>query len=149
MFRSGPKTPLVAEFEIKIPGWLGSAGKRALLPAGFFSNNEKHLFEHSTRTYAVYYHFPHLATDDITVTLPSGWKVESAPKPVNQDAKAVAYSFSAESGPGTVHLQRTIRTDLFLVPADKYSVLRSFYQIVRTADDEQVVLLPGAALAAN
>lgn len=146
---TGSKTPLVAEFEIKIPGWLGSAGKRALLPAGFFSNNEKHLFEHSTRTYAVYYHFPHLGTDDITVTLPSGWKVESAPKPVNQDAKAVAYSFSAESGPGTVHLQRTIRTDLFLVPADKYSVLRSFYQIVRTADDEQVVLLPGAALAAN
>jgi len=146
---TGSKTPLVAEFEIKIPGWVGSAGKRALLPAGFFSNSEKHLFEHSTRTYAVYYHFPHLIADDITISLPSGWKVESAPKPVNQDAKAVAYTFSVESTPGSVHLQRTVRTDLFLVPADKYSALRSFYQIVRTADDQQVVLLPGAAVAVN
>jgi uncharacterized protein DUF3857 len=145
----GSKTPLVAEFEIKIPGWLGSAGKRALLPTGFFSNTEKHLFEHSTRTYPVYYHFPHLKSDDITIALPSGWKVESTPKPTIQDAKAVAYTFSAESGPGTLHLQRSVRSDLFMVPADKYSILRSFYQVVRTSDDQQVVLIPGAAVAAN
>jgi Domain of Unknown Function with PDB structure (DUF3857) len=146
---NGSKTPVVAEFEVKIPGWLSTAGKRELLPTGFFVNTEKHLFEHSTRTFPVYFRFPILKTDEITIALPQGWKVDSELKPLNQDAKAIAYSFSAESKQGTVHVQRSIRTDIFLVPADKYSILRSFYQYIRTADDQQIVLIPGAAVAAN
>ena len=114
----GSNAPVVAEFTVKIPGWLAAAGKRQLLPAGFFSNSEKHLFEHSNRTYPVYFHFPYLKTDNITVALPSGWKVDSDLKPINHDAKAVAYTFSVESKPGSVHLQRSIRTDILIVPAD-------------------------------
>jgi hypothetical protein len=143
----GSKTPLVAEFEVKIPGWFSAAGKRALLPTGLFSASEKHLFEHANRTHAVYYRFPYSKVDDITVALPDGWKVESELKPINQDAKAVAYTFSEESKPGSVHLQRSLRADIFLVPPDKYPVLRSFYQYVRTGDEQQVVLIPGAAVA--
>jgi Domain of Unknown Function with PDB structure (DUF3857) len=146
---STSKSPLVAEFDVKIPGWLSAAGKRALLPAGFFVANEKHLFEHSTRTYPLYFRFPYTKTDDITITLPQGWKVDSALKPINQDAKAVAYTFSADVSSGTVHFQRSLRCDLYMVPADKYSILRAFYQYVRTSDDQQIVLIPGAAVAAN
>jgi hypothetical protein len=143
------KAPLVAQFDVKIPGWLSSAGKRALLPTGFFIGAEKHMFEHSTRTFPVYFRFPFTKTDDITVTLPQGWKVDNVIKPVNQDAKAVAYTLSAEDKSGTVHLQRSIRSDLYMVPTDKYLILRAFYQFVRTADDQQVVLLPGASVAVN
>jgi Domain of Unknown Function with PDB structure (DUF3857) len=146
---TGSNAPVVAEFAVKIPGWLATAGKRQLLPAGFFTNTEKHLFEHSTRTFPVYFRFPYLKTDNVTVTLPQGWKMDSELKPINQDAKAVAYTFSVESKPGSVHLQRSIRADIFMVPADKYSILRSFFQFVRTADDQQVVLIPSAAVAAN
>jgi hypothetical protein len=143
----GSNAPLVAEFEVKIPGWITSAGKRTLLPTGFFSGNEKHLFEHATRTYPVYYPFPFSTADDINITLPDGWKVESSPKPINQDIKAAAYTFSADSTPGGVHLQRSMRADIFLVPTDKYPILRAFYQFLRTSDDQQVVLSPGAAIA--
>jgi len=143
----GSKTPLVAEFEVKIPGWMTNAGKRAMLPTGFFCGNEKHLFEHATRTYPVYYTFPFSVADDIRITLPDGWKVESFPKAINQDIKAAAYTFSADGAPGALHLQRTMRADIFLVPADKYPILRAFYQFLRTSDDQQVVLSPGAAMA--
>jgi hypothetical protein len=146
---SSAKTPLIAEFEVKIPGWLTSAGKRALMPTGFFVANEKHLFEHSTRTYPVYFRFPYKEVDDITITLPQGWKVDSELKPINQDVKAAAYTFSSSAKDNALHLQRTLRSDLYLVPADKYSVLRAFYQYVRTSDDQSVVLLPGSAVAAN
>jgi len=146
---AGSKNPLVAEFDVKIPSWLSTAGKRELLPAGFFVNNEKHMFEHSNRTFPVYYRFPFLKTDDIAIALPQGWRVDSDLKPVTQDIKAIAYSFSVASKPGTVTLQRSLRCDIFIVPADKYSILRAFYQYIRTADDQQVVLLPAAAVAAN
>jgi hypothetical protein len=143
----GSKTPLVAEFDVKIPGWVSSAGKRTLMPTGFFVGNEKHLFEHANRTYPVYYPFPFSTADDISITLPDGWKVESSPKAINQDAKAVAYTFSADGTPGALRLQRTMRADVFLVPPDKYPILRAFYQFLRTSDDQQVVLSPGSAVA--
>jgi hypothetical protein len=146
---SSSKTPLVAEFDVTIPGWLTAAGKHAMLPAGFFVANEKHLFEHPTRTYPVYYSFPYKKVDDITITLPQGWKVDSDLKPINQDAKAVAYTFSSNANGNTLRLQRTLRCDLYLVPADKYDILRAFYQYVRTADDQQVVLVPGASVVAK
>jgi hypothetical protein len=141
------KTPLVAEFEVKIPGWLSSAGKHELLPAGFFTATEKHMFEHATRTYPVYFSFPFMKTDDVTVTLPPGWKMDSPLKPINQDAKAVAYTFSVDGKEGSVHLQRSIRSDLYMLSAEQYSVLRAFYQFVRAADDQQVVLTSSATVA--
>src|SRR5208337_3971564 len=35
------ETPLVAEFDLKIPGWASNAGRRVLLPAAIFTAGEK------------------------------------------------------------------------------------------------------------
>src|SRR5208337_1095037 len=51
-------TPLVAEFDLKVPGWAASAGKRATIPAGVFTAREKHVFEHADRVYPVYFEYP-------------------------------------------------------------------------------------------
>jgi len=48
-------TPLVAEFDLKIPGWASSAGKRAIVPVGIFTANEKRIFEHANRVHPIYF----------------------------------------------------------------------------------------------
>jgi len=141
--------PLVAEFDVKIPGWVTGAGKHVLLPTGLFTAAEKHMFEHASRTFPVIFDYTYQKVDDITISLPTGWQVSSTPKPVDKDAQAVAYKLSVDGANSTVHLQRTLRNDLYMVSADKYPALRSFYQLVRSADDQQVVLQPGAAAAKN
>ena len=55
---SSSEPPLVAEFDLKVPGWVSGAGRRALLPLGLFSAPEKHLFDHVNRVHAVYFEFP-------------------------------------------------------------------------------------------
>jgi hypothetical protein len=141
--------PFVVEYEVKIPGWASSAGKRALLPVGMFSGPEKHMFEHASRVFPVYFAFPFQKIDEVSINLPLGWQVGSMPKPVDQDAKAVQYTLKAEANSGGLHFKRTLRSDLFIVPADKYSVLRTFYQLVRSGDELQIVLQPGTAPANN
>jgi len=140
---------LVAEFTLKVPGWVSGAGKRALMPVGLFSASEKHLFEHQARTYAVYFHYPYKKVDDINIELPLGWKLSSLPAAQNQDAKAAAYVLSMEDNKGTVHISRTLRSDLMMVDKPNYPILQSFFQAVRTGDEEQVVLQPGAGSASN
>lgn len=85
---------------------------------------------------------PYLKSDEITVTLPLGWKVASVPAPVNQDAKAVVYTLKAEDSQGVLHINRTLRVDLLWLEQDKYRILRNFFQLVRTGDEQQVVLQP-------
>jgi Domain of Unknown Function with PDB structure (DUF3857) len=141
--------PLSAEFQVKIPGWVSSAGRRAIMPAGVFSASEKHMFEHAHRVNAVYFRFPFRKIDSVSIELPSGWKVDSIPKDQDTDAKAAEYIFKVEKKPNAIKFTRIIRVDLAIVPKEAYSDLRNFYQLVKSNDEQQIVLLPGAASASN
>ncbi|MBZ5657653.1 MAG: DUF3857 and transglutaminase domain-containing protein [Acidobacteriia bacterium] len=133
---------LVAEYHLKVPGWVSGAGRRALFPMGLFSANEKHVFEHANRSYPLYFQNAYLRSDDVTVNLPVGWKVGSVPVPINQDAKAVVYNVRAVDDKGTLHITRSLRNELVWLDKDKYGILRNFFQLVRTGDEQQVVLQP-------
>jgi hypothetical protein len=141
--------PLVAEFTVKIPGWVSGAGRRALLPVGIFTATEKRIFEHANRVYPIYFEFPFEKADDVTIDLPLGWQVQSLPQPQNQDGHIVTYSLKAEKDASSLHLTRKITVDFLLIDSKYYGALRNFFQVVRTGDEEQIVLQPGTASASN
>jgi transglutaminase-like putative cysteine protease len=146
---SSSASELVAVYDLKVTGWASSAGHRALLPVGLFSASEKQLFEHANRVYPVYLHYPFEKQDDVTIELPLGWKVSSVPKELNADSKAVAYILKVQDEKGTLHLTRMVRCNLIAVETKLYPALRAFYQTVRTGDEEQIVMQPGAAAASK
>ena len=140
---------LVAEYDLKVPGWAAAAGRRALLPFGLFSATEKQLFEHANRVHAVYFQYPYEKTDDVRIQLPLGWQVGSVPKELTKDEKVVLYARKVEDDKGTLHLTRVLRSDLLMIDAKNYPALRNFYQIVRTGDEEQIIVQPMGARASN
>ena len=146
---SSSEAPLTAEFTVKVPGWASSAGRRALVPAALFCANEKHVFELSNRTWPVYFAFPYKATDELNIQLPAGWQVESTPKDEDKDLKGTEYSLKVDKSNGAVHIQRMLRSDILMVPKENYPVLRSFFQYVKSKDEQQVVLQPGGTAASK
>ncbi len=141
--------PLVSEFDLKIPGWASSAGRRVMLPVGIFSANEKRVFEHANRAHPIYFAYPFEKIDDITLELPAGWTVSSLPKPLAQDGHVIVYDRKAEDNHGTLHITRKLSVDILLMEQKYYAALRNFFQGVRTGDEEQIVLQPGAVAAQN
>ena len=141
--------PLVAEFTIKVPGWVAGAGRRALLPVGLFSAPEKHLFDHADRVQPIYFSYPFGRMDDVTIELPLGWQISTLPTPQKQDGRIITYSMQAENNKGTLHLNRTLNVDILLLDPKYYPALRNFFQVVRTVDEQQVILQPAAASASN
>jgi hypothetical protein len=139
----------VAEYTLKVTGWVSAAGRRALLPVGLFAAPEKHLFDHAERVHPIYFEFPFQRSDDVSIDLPLGWQVSTVPKPENLDAKAVTYNVMARNDKGTLHLNRELNVDILLLPANNYATLRKIFQIVRTADEEQIILQPSSASASN
>jgi hypothetical protein len=143
------ETPLVAEFNLKIPGFASNAGKRVLIPAAIFTAGEKGLFEHANRLYPVYFDYPYQKLDDVTIELPAGWQVGSVPPAQDQDKKLVTYDLKVESGAGTLRLSRKLTIDFLMLETKYYAALRNFFQAVRTGDGEQIVLQPGDIHASN
>jgi hypothetical protein len=140
---------LVAEFTLKVPGWVSGAGRRALLPVGLFSASEKHIYEHSTRVHPLYFHFMFQKVDDVQIELPLGWQVSSLPQPVTQDAKLIVYNIKAENKNGTLHLERHLTVELLILEQKYYPTVRSFYQAVRSGDEQQIVLQPLGVSSGN
>jgi Domain of Unknown Function with PDB structure (DUF3857) len=145
----GSETPLVAEFDLKIPGWASSAGKRVLVPAAIFTSGEKHIFEHANRVHPIYFEYPYEKVDDFSVELPAGWHIGSVPPAKDQDGHVVGYSLKVEGAHDTLHLTRTFKVDFMLLESKYYAALRNFYEGVRSGDEEQIVLQLGGANASN
>jgi len=140
---------LVAEYSLKVPGWVSGAGKRALFPTGLFSAPEKHMYEHSTRVHPLYFHYSYEKLDDVQVDLPLGWQVGSLPQPVVQNAKAIVYTSKVENNKGTLHLERRLKMDMISLEQKYYPTLRSFYQLVKNGDEQQIVLQPTGLSSGN
>ena len=143
------ETPLVAEFDVKIPGWASNAGRRAMIPAAVFTAAEKGVFEHTNRTHPIYFEYPYVKVDDITIDLPPGWQVSSLPAAQNQDGHVIQYTLKAEKNGESLHLNRKLTVDVMILDKKYYGALRNFFQTVRTGDAEQIVLQPGEIHASN
>jgi hypothetical protein len=143
------ETPLVAEYNLKIPGWASSAGRRVVIPAVIFTAAEKGVFEHANRVQPIYFEYPYEKADDMTIELPLGWQVSSVPAAQDKNGKAVVYSLKVDQSPGALRLTRKLTIDLLLLDQKYYGALRNFFQAVRNGDGVQIVLQPGEIHASN
>jgi Domain of Unknown Function with PDB structure (DUF3857)/Transglutaminase-like superfamily len=144
-----PEQYLVGEFDLKVPGWLSAAGKRALVPVGLFSSTEKHIFETSDRVHPIYFSYPFRKVDDITIELPLDWKVSTVPPAQSNEGHVISYTSSVKNDNGTLHLKRQLDMNIIMMETKYYGPLRAFFQAVRTGDDLQIVVQPGASAARN
>ena len=146
---SNPEAPLVAEFDLSVPGWSSNAGKRTVIPAAVFTAVEKHTFEHANRVHAIYLAYPYEKTEDVTIDLPEGWQVSSVPTSQTQDGHIVTYGLKVDKDGSTLHTTRKLNWDFLMLETKYYPALRAFFQGVRTGDDQQIILQPAASSASN
>jgi hypothetical protein len=138
---------LVAEYQIKVPGWAATAGQRALMPASVFGNAQKHVFEHATRINSLYFNYPYRIVDDVTVKLPASWQVSGIPHSRNDDRGGLVYSSSVDAKDGTLHFKRDISMNAMLLKKAVYPTVQDFFRSIRNGDEDQAVLLRSAKLA--
>ena len=88
-------------------------------------------------------------SDDVSIDLPVGWQISTIPQPQKLDAKAIVYSLETKNDKGTLRLSRELDVDVLVLPQQNYATLRKVFQVVRTGDEQQVILQPGASTASN
>jgi hypothetical protein len=132
--------PLAADFDLRIEAWADVAGRRMLLPVEVFGGEERHLFEYARRVQPVYFDFPFMRRDDVSVALPERYRADIVPLERQTANDGASYKMTIETAADGLHVRRDLTIKRTLVKVAAYDSLRNFYQSVRAGDEQHVVL---------
>jgi hypothetical protein len=143
------EAPFAAEFKVSFPLAV-NAGKRWILQPHVMQVNQKARFASSSRTDSVYFDYPSREIDEVHITLPAGFEVESLPP---NDAVRTEFSLyrtnQKQEASNSILSSRDLAMAGLAFPATMYKDLKGFYDQVKTADDQQLILRAAAHAAAN
>ena len=142
-----PEKPFVYSFKVKVPGYAQRTGKRLFFQPNVFERGSQPRFTSNQRKYDVYIPYPYSESDDITLELPPGFKLENADAPetlkdsqgigshetfigVSKDGSMIVYKrkFSFGNG-GFIQFQ-----------ASSYPAVKSLFERFNKADVHQLTL---------
>jgi hypothetical protein len=136
----GSNGTLEIEYRVKVRDWVLSSGDRLMVGVGLFGGEQKGKFIPATREQPIYFEFPFTTEDEIEIVLPAGLKLQSAPaRQVSPDA-ALKYTTRVEPGEGSVSIHRSLAHNLMLALQSQYPRVKGFYELVRSGDQDQVIL---------
>ena len=141
-----PLKPFVHAFHVKVPGYAQRTGKRLFLQPAFFHKGVGPMFPTSERKHPIYFHFPWMEEDRVSIELPQGYALDNADAPGQFAAQTVS-KYDVRIGitkDGRVLEYR--RSFLFggansvLFPTTAYSALKSLFDEVHHRDNHTITL---------
>jgi Domain of Unknown Function with PDB structure (DUF3857)/Transglutaminase-like superfamily len=139
--------PLIASFDVELPGYSSAAGKRLLLPAYLFQAKQMDAFKLSDRKFPVYFAYAFGEVDKVNITIPDGFTLESVPK--QQDARLdyAAYQNLVQFDGKKIVTQRILQVNGIFFRVELYPVVKDFFGKVQAGDEQQAVLSGGGTNA--
>ncbi len=135
--------PLQVRFTFEIFGFAKRMGKRLLVPAVLFQTKQRAAFGYAERKYPVYFPYTFEEIDRFDLLAPDGFYVETLPR--GQDMKLASSRFVTQRTlqENRITLSRALVVNSIYFRAESYKELKSFFDQLRIADEEQVVLQQG------
>lgn len=150
-----PIKPFAYSYHVRVPGYAQRTGKRIFLQPAFFEHGIAPLFSASERKNEVYFHYPWLEEDSVTIDLPAGYALDNADAPgpirsapiteytptigVTKDGKSLSYKRRFYFGGGG---------NLIFTVAS-YNSLKTLFDLINKADNHTITLKQAAATAGS
>jgi hypothetical protein len=150
-----PVKPFTYRYHIKVPGYAQRTGKRLFLQPAFFQHGYGPLFSASTRKYPVYFHYPWLENDEISLHLPQGFTLDNADAPAPFSGGAVGdYKATigiTKDGHGMIYKRRFFfgGAGNILFPVNVYPQIKEFFDALNKQDGHTITLKQAASTGAN
>ena len=132
--------PLVADYKVNLPGYANQTGRRVLLPSTLFAAAYKNPFTGTKRVHPICMEYLYDHNDDVTISLPAKFQVESLPKGVDDHNGVVDLKVSYANENGTLHQTRDFKLKGLFIEQKYYAALRAYFQAVQAGANEQAVL---------
>lgn len=137
--------PIHVEATIKAPAFATPTGHRLLIPSTLFQETMTKDFEAQKRSNDIYFDYPFVDTDTVTLHIPSDFTVESLPPGKNDNPGAVSYELTAAQQGNTVVIKRLLAQNIMIYDLKYYTALRAFFNSVKSNDNTEIVFHNGPA----
>lgn len=150
-----PQKPFVHSFHIRVPGYAQRTGKRLFLQPGFFHKGVGPLFPTSERKHSIYFHFPWMEQDHVTIDLPEGYALDNADAPDSFSVEKVTkydVRIGVTKDGRTLDYKRNFffgGTSVVIFPTTSYSSLKRVFDEIHQRDNHTITLKQSAAAASQ
>lgn len=150
-----PIKPYTYIFHVRVPGYAQRTGKRIFLQPAFFEHGLSPIFSTSERKHPIYFQYPWLEEDEVTIDLPTGYALDSADSPgpievgkiseykptigITKDGKTLSYKRHFFFGGGAN----------ILFPVTTYPNMKALFDTINKADNHTITLKQTATTASN
>jgi hypothetical protein len=137
--------PLVYRYHVKIPSYAQRTGKRIFVPLSYFEFNYPAKFTTAKRVHPIYFRYPWMEEDSVTVEFPAGYELDHAEAPASFPISQVGRYDVKVSVTKDNKLLFT-RTFLFgtnaniLFPTEAYPQLKRIFDMVHEQDAQTIAL---------
>lgn len=138
--------PFVYKYHVRVPEYAQRTGKRLFFQPGYFQKGISALFNASTRSYPVYFHFPWSEEDKIRITLPKGYSLDNADRPAPVEAGSVCkhvIDIGVTKDDKTLVYNRTFffgGNNSVLFAVQTYQPLKQLFDEIHKADNHMITL---------
>ena len=143
-----PAKPFVYRFHIRVPGYAERTGKRLFLQPAFFEKGEPTLFSASARKHQVYFHYTWQEEDDVTISLPPGFSLDSpdAPAPFKvSDVAAYGVKMQVLGKNEKLVFHRSWMFNALIFPQTSYAGVKQVFDMLHTGDSHTITFKQGTA----
>jgi hypothetical protein len=139
--------PLIATFNVNMPGYASTAGKRLLVPAYLFQARQMDAFKHVDRKFPVYFPYAFGESDRVSIALPAGYTLENTPQQETARLAYAGYQNLAQCDGKQLLTQRILQVNGIFFRLEQYPEMKTFFGKVQAADEQQAVLTGGSVNA--
>lgn len=141
--------PLIATFDVQVPGYASVMGKRLLIPAHLFQLKQKDAFSHPDRKYPLYFPYAFGELDSVKFKIPSGFSSESIPTKQEATLPYATYQSASRLIGNELLSQRALFFNVIFSDVPKFPELKGFFNKVQAGDEQQAVLKVGGSTDAQ
>jgi len=146
-----PDKPFVYSFKVTVPGYASRTGKRIFLQPNVFERSSQPLFGASVRQYDVFIEYAWTEIDDIEITLPKGYSLESPDVPglINdrQDITQLETKMTITNDGSILNYKRNFyfgKGGFLRFPVASYAAVKDLFDAFHKANTHQITLRQAA-----
>lgn len=135
--------PLVVSYDIEVPHYAESLGRRIFFQPNFFRFDEKPMFESDTRDSLIMFSYPWTEDDEVWVSFPEGYKLEEAASPgLPIDAGPINYSctYALNKSRSKMRCKRVQVIDTLGLEVESYEVVKRIFDTAQKYDTHVLTL---------
>ncbi|MEN3335071.1 MAG: hypothetical protein V7641_4436 [Blastocatellia bacterium] len=143
-----PAKPFIYRFHVSVPGYAQRTGKRLFLQPAFFEKGIPALFTASQRKHQLYFHYPWMENDTVTINLPKGFALDNPDKPAPFNASDLAkYEVNMKViGKNEQFVyNRTWMFNALIFPQASYAGVKKVFEALHESDNHTITFKQAAA----